>query len=65
MTGHTPWDEVHERVMSGKPCIPGTRITIAGIQAIHRNRALNAEHIAALYPDLSAEDVRQALDVHL
>jgi uncharacterized protein (DUF433 family) len=47
-------------VMGGKPCVRGTRITvgtITGLVAAGRSR----EEILALYPDLTALDIEQAL----
>ena len=48
------------KVMGGKPCIRGMRVTagtIVGLVAADKTR----EEILALYPYLDAEDIHQAL----
>jgi uncharacterized protein (DUF433 family) len=51
----SPW------VVGGEPCVAGTRIPTLSIFALHRDRALDRERIAALYQDLSAEAVDDAV----
>jgi len=52
--------ETRRGVMSGKPCIAGTRITVETLQALARDG--HSDHgILALYPYLDIEDVRAAL----
>lgn len=51
---------VHPRQMGGIPCLRGLRIPVATIVAlVAEGQAVN--EILALYPDLEAEDVREAL----
>ena len=48
------------RVMGGKPCIRGMRVTVGTIVGLVASGRSTAE-ILALYPYLDGEDVRQAL----
>lgn len=48
------------KVMGGRACIRGMRITVATVVGQVADGATTAEVLAA-YPDLDAEDVRQAL----
>jgi uncharacterized protein (DUF433 family) len=57
-----PFDRISAdpKIMAGVPCIRGTRIpaaTVVGMVA----EGLAVEEILADYPQLSAEDVREAL----
>jgi uncharacterized protein (DUF433 family) len=47
--------------MGGRACIRGLRITVGLIVSLVASGA-SVEEILADYPDLAAEDVRQALD---
>jgi uncharacterized protein (DUF433 family) len=47
-------------IMGGKPCIRGTRVTVGTIIGLMASGVETAE-ILALYPYLSAEDIRAAL----
>lgn len=46
--------------MGGVPCIRGLRIPVATIVGLVAN-GLSEEEILSEYPDLEAEDIRQAL----
>ncbi len=46
--------------MNGVPCIRGLRIPIATIVAMVAE-GMTSEEILAAYPDLEAEDIREAL----
>ena len=46
--------------MGGVPCIPGLRIPIATVVAMVAN-GMSEQEILAAYPDLEAEDIREAL----
>ena len=46
--------------MDGAPCIRGLRIPVATVVAMVADRMTEAEILEA-YPDLEAEDVREAL----
>jgi len=48
------------RQMGGVPCLRGLRIPVATIVALVAEGQTAAE-ILALYPDLEAEDIREAL----
>ncbi|HEX9798847.1 MAG TPA: DUF433 domain-containing protein [Thermoanaerobaculia bacterium] len=48
------------RVMGGKPCIRGLRVTVGVVVGLVAAGKSEAE-ILALYPYLEAEDIRQAL----
>ena len=48
------------RQMSGVPCIRGLRIPVATILALVAEEK-TATEILALYPDLEAEDIKEAL----
>ena len=51
---------INPRQMGGVPCLRGLRIPVATIVAlVAEGQATN--EIVALYPDLEAEDVREAL----
>ncbi len=48
------------KVMGGRACIRGMRITVAAVVGQFADDATTEEVLAA-YPDLEAEDIRQAL----
>lgn len=48
------------KMMGGRACIRGMRITVAIIVNLVAN-GMTTEEILADYPDLDAEDIRQAL----
>ncbi|HZS57721.1 MAG TPA: DUF433 domain-containing protein [Gemmatimonadaceae bacterium] len=48
------------KVMGGRACIRGYRITVSLVVNLVAN-GMTVEQIVAEYPDLEAEDVRQAL----
>lgn len=48
------------RIMCGRACVRGMRITVAHIVNLVAN-GMSVEHIINEHPDLEAEDVRQAL----
>ena len=52
---------VDPEVMAGVPCIVGTRIPVATVVREMSNAASTAELLAD-YPQLTADDVRQALE---
>lgn len=47
-------------VMGGKPCIRGQRVTVGTLIGLVASGKTTAE-ILALYPDIEAEDITQAL----
>jgi uncharacterized protein (DUF433 family) len=49
------------RIMGGVPCIRGTRIPVATVIGLFAQRQ-SVEEVLADYPQLSAEDVRAALE---
>jgi uncharacterized protein (DUF433 family) len=51
---------VNARQMGGAPCIRGLRIPVATVVAMVADGMTEAEILKA-YPDLQAEDVREAL----
>ncbi len=51
---------VNPRQMGGVPCLRGLRIPVATIVALVAEGQTSSE-ILALYPDLVAEDIREAL----
>jgi uncharacterized protein (DUF433 family) len=51
---------VHPDQMDGVPCIRGLRIPVATIVGMVANRMTDDEILDA-YPDLEAEDIREAL----
>lgn len=51
---------VNPRVMTGRPCIRGTRITVGTIVGLVATDCSWAE-IRSHYPELADEDIRQAL----
>jgi uncharacterized protein (DUF433 family) len=51
---------IDPEVMSGKPCIRGTEITVGAIVDMLTQGRDTAE-ILSLYPFLEAEDIKQAL----
>lgn len=51
---------MNPRVMTGRPCIRGMRITVGTVVGLVANGHSWAE-IRAHYPDLEDEDIRQAL----
>jgi uncharacterized protein (DUF433 family) len=48
------------RIMGGRACVRGMRITVAHIVNLVAN-GMSVEQIMKEHPDLEAEDVRQAL----
>ncbi|HWZ32222.1 MAG TPA: DUF433 domain-containing protein [Bryobacteraceae bacterium] len=53
--------EVNPEICAGKPVIRGTRIMVRNILGMVAG-GYTVEHILAAYPDLSADDVRAALE---
>lgn len=51
---------VNPRQMDGVPCIRGLRIPVATVVAMVADHMTDAEILRA-YPDLEAEDIREAL----
>ena len=51
---------VNPRVMGGKPCIRGMRITVGTITGLLSTGSTN-EEILELYPDLEKDDIFSAL----
>lgn len=51
---------VNPRQMGGVPCLRGLRIPVATIVALVAEGQTTSE-ILSLYPDLGAEDIREAL----
>lgn len=62
MTETTPFDRISfdPRVMGGRACVRGTRVTVATIVGLVAD-GMTVEEILADYPYLTAEDVRAAL----
>jgi uncharacterized protein (DUF433 family) len=58
----TPFDRItfDPKIMGGRACIRGMRITVAHVVNMVAN-GMTTEEIVNEYPDLQAEDVRQAL----
>ncbi|HLM63667.1 MAG TPA: DUF433 domain-containing protein [Acidimicrobiales bacterium] len=54
-TTMSPW------VAGGEPCVAGTRVPTAVLHALHVERRLDAGAIAALYPGVDADEVRDAV----
>lgn len=52
-----PW------VLSGEPCIRGTRIPTSAMYALNRERGLALDQIVKLYPGTSTTEVAQAIDL--
>jgi uncharacterized protein (DUF433 family) len=52
-----PW------VLSGEPCIRGTRIPTAAMYAINHERGLEPDQIVRLYPGTTRVDITQAIDL--
>jgi len=50
----------NSNIMGGRACIRGMRITVAHVVNLVAN-GMTTEEILADYPDLEAEDIRQAL----
>jgi uncharacterized protein (DUF433 family) len=57
-----PFDRItfDPKIMGGRACIRGMRITVALIVNMVAN-GMTTEEILKEYPDLQAEDIRQAL----
>ncbi len=51
------------RVMGGKPCIRGMRVTVGMIVGL-RTAGYSTEQIMAAYPYLEATDIQEALNHH-
>lgn len=60
----TPRIAFDPRVMGGKPCIRGMRVT-AGMIASLVAVGYSTEEILAAYPYLEATDIREALNHHV
>lgn len=58
----TPFDRItfDPKIMGGRACIRGMRITVAHVVNMVAN-GMTTEEIVTEYPDLQPEDVRQAL----
>jgi uncharacterized protein (DUF433 family) len=56
-TSLSPW------VMSGEPCLTGTRIPTSTIFALRSDRDLQPEQIVTLYPGTDLEAIRDAIDL--
>ena len=52
---------VDPQIMNGKPCIRGTRVTVATIECMIA-AGHDVARVLELYPYLSEEDVNAALD---
>lgn len=52
--------EAHPDILSGKPCIKGTRISVEFLLELFASGATREEILRA-YPQLTAEDIEQAL----
>ncbi|MGH9118061.1 MAG: DUF433 domain-containing protein [Acidimicrobiales bacterium] len=55
LTAISPW------VMGGEPVVRATRIPTASLHALHYERGLETARIVALYPELDAEQVEDAI----
>ncbi|MDF1882276.1 DUF433 domain-containing protein [Sulfurimonas sp. MAG313] len=51
---------INPKIMGGKPCIRGMRITVSTITGL-LSTGQNNEQILSLYPDLEKEDIFSAL----
>lgn len=51
---------IDPEVMGGRPCIKGTRVTVATIVGLLASGA-SEERLLELYPYVTVEDVRQSL----
>lgn len=51
---------LNPKVMGGRPCIQGTRITVGTI--LHQLRFQTPEEILRDYPELTREDIQAALE---
>ncbi len=51
----SPW------VVGGEPCIDSSRVPTASVYALHKERSLGADRIAALYPGVSVASVKDAI----
>ena len=49
---------VNPQIHFGKPCVAGTRITVASVLELVREGISPADICRDYYPDLTAEDVR-------
>jgi uncharacterized protein (DUF433 family) len=58
--GDLPRITLNPKVMGGKPCIRGMRVTVSTVVGLVATGHSNAE-ILELYPYLEEEDIRQAL----
>jgi uncharacterized protein (DUF433 family) len=50
----------HPNIVAGRACVRGLRITVALLVNLVAN-GMSAEEILREYPDLEADDIRQAL----
>jgi uncharacterized protein (DUF433 family) len=50
-----------QKIMGGKPCIRGMRVTVGMIVGLVASGKLNSE-IIELYPYLEPDDIKQALE---
>jgi uncharacterized protein (DUF433 family) len=57
LTVISPW------VMGGEPVVRATRIPTASLHALHHDRGLETSRIMALFPELDAEQVEDAIDL--
>lgn len=59
---NTDFDRIvaHPDILSGKPCIKGTRISVEFLLELFASGATREEILRA-YPQLTAEDIEQAL----
>ncbi len=59
---NTHFDRIvaHPDILSGKPCIKGTRISVEFLLELFASGATREEILRA-YPQLTAEDIEQAL----
>lgn len=58
--GELPRISLNPKVMGGKPCIRGMRVTVSTVVGLVANEHSHAE-ILDLYPYLEEEDILQAL----
>jgi uncharacterized protein (DUF433 family) len=52
---------VQSHIHFGKPCVAGTRITVASVLELVREGISPADICRDYYPDLTAEDVRACI----
>jgi uncharacterized protein (DUF433 family) len=54
---------IRPAVLSGEPCIRGTRIATLAIYTLSQQRGLAPKQIVRLYPGTTRQDVAQAIDL--